>query len=108
MNPGCALDALVAEKVMGWKSTGMLELSVTDEEPWLDENQCEKWCTPKYSTDIAAAWKVVEKFSSRFSMSRDALGWHANMTPFVGGDCIADTAPHAICLAALKAVGVEV
>ncbi len=65
---------------------------------------------PHYSTDIAAAWEVVEKFQAEdfdvrvgFCRWRDdgRVGWLA----WVGkADALADTAPHAICLAALKAV----
>jgi len=62
---------------------------------------------PKYSTDIAAAWEVVEemelvvgygllyKWHVRNSWEDDLASVHTN----------ADTAPLAICRAALKVVG---
>ena len=64
-----------------------------------------------YSTDIAAAWEVVEKLKADgFSLmaewdDHDGM-WYfgfSNASSYKAGE--ADTAPHAICLAALKAVG---
>lgn len=66
---------------------------------------------PKYSTDIAAAWKVVEKLrdqygsvqvtQQRMTYVEILCMWSANIF------ASADTTPHAICLAALKASGYE-
>lgn len=70
---------------------------------------------PYYSTDIRAAWQVVEKLEREpngFAMTLESDGttrwwgvrfWQADT--FYDGE--AETAPHAICLAALKAVGVR-
>ena len=65
----------------------------------------------RYSTDIAAAWEVVEKVIYPHGWylvpmpETDGKGWGV----FRGDDwyevAIGDSAPHAICLAALKAVG---
>lgn len=60
-----------------------------------------------YSTQIAPAWLVVEKMSPYFDIFQDGGGW---VCRFGWGDkktlaAYADTAPLAICLAALKAVG---
>ncbi len=69
----------------------------------------------KYSTDINAAWKVVEKL-------RNEDYWFELVTPksfsldykcyFQLDDteveCIHETAPKAICLAALKLKGIEI
>ena len=78
---------------------------------------------PHYSTDIAAAWQVVEKMEtegwdvvvyhggegSTCDMSErsddDDLGGYVYTQEV--GDC-GISAPHAICLAALRAKGVEV
>jgi hypothetical protein len=63
-----------------------------------------------YSTSIEAAWEVVEKFNYRVELLREGEDswactiWEKNS--FSQGE--ADTAPKAIVLAALKAVGVEV
>ncbi len=118
MKAGRELDALVAEKVMGWKV-----LSHWDADGGIkhlvDHNQCEVRPAEfkPYSTDISAAWEVVEKLQSE--------GFHAcvhryvQKNPHWGAqfdkedlDVIcgptqgaAPTAPHAICLAALKTVG---
>jgi hypothetical protein len=102
MKAGRELDALVAEKVMGlppvYGPTGI------------------KWDgpIPAYSTDIAAAWEVVERIKgsqpeSTFSIEWIGTQWrvdfvYQNYDWYNEGDQ-ADTAPHAICLAALKAVG---
>lgn len=141
MNPGRELDALVAEKVMGWKrvekphkfGTGItihLRAPGKPEEP---NTVCEyitgdiaapclpSEFIPKYSTDIAAAWYVVEKIKHNGpaeAKDMDAtltieeadgewwVGWRWH--EWTGDGASAQSAPHAICLAALKAVGVEV
>lgn len=144
LKPGRELDALIAEKVMGWK----IEIHdsyarITDGEGArftplsVFRSNCE--CTmfrsddckcppstrihwwqacgqlPHHSTDIAAAWEVVGKFQAdhqevhiRYDGPGD--GW----TCGIGYDPwdnfyiwreSGNTAPHAICLAALRAVG---
>ena len=70
--------------------------------------------TPEpYSTDISAAWLVVEKFLPHFriecfedSVNTDEEGWHCDIWTVKGHACAegCDTAPLAICRAALKAV----
>ncbi len=105
------IDALIAEKVMGL----VVSDGITTE--WDD--------VPHYSTDIAAAWEVYQR-----------CFWYGK-TKYQPGDCLvvchnpycetkeeywvaymdydhlecftrADTAPMAICLAALKAKGIDV
>jgi len=131
MNPGRELDALVAEKVMGL-------------EPWPEQDprwQCKafkakiipygqeaKPCLPpEYSTDIAAAWEVMEKFKDRglevgwdkyrekwfcTNLAEDfRYAFDLDETEFKSTfndnsiAVLADTAPLVICVAALKAVG---
>ena len=62
-----------------------------------------------YSTDIAAAWQVVEKCAQYgvWTVWETHDGWNAGqmMDHHCVSEAMADTAPHAICLAALKAVG---
>jgi hypothetical protein len=104
VKPGPELDALVAEKVLGWNPL----------------------CTgvPDFSTDIADAWQVVEWVwplvdvgsgggTYRFQLQRsDAPGrpWVCELSTDPQGDFRThkigrgETAPHAICLAALRAV----
>ena len=104
MSPGRELDALVAEKVMGGR-----RMRTTDARYyWNGLNTNGE--LPAYSTDIAAAWTVVERLGDKFNfIGKCADGWNAVL--FYDGNShgeIAPSAPHAICLAALKAVGVEI
>lgn len=114
MEPGDELDALVAVKVMGWRiKEGLYPVDATGQSQFV---------VPSYSTDIAAAWLVVEHFTNQgkhFDISSTIRGsiadiksgvrhlqWVALVRNFPFAR--ADTAPHAICIAALKAVGCEV
>lgn len=137
---GRELDALVAERVMGWgwqasyKSgkrwfappehcgdLGSEHPATMKEEPehpwWLTAEPTENiWVVPYYSTDISAAWTVLQKFCDEESANypQDVLvewnGFHwfcyvnteQMLNPELQGK--ADTAPEAICRAALKAV----
>lgn len=96
MSPGRELDALVAEHAMGlspveW-SDGFLVYG----------SQHTGGVVPKYSTDMRAAWLVVENIRKRseFALEYDGIQWRARFTTWER----ALTAPHAICLAALLAV----
>jgi hypothetical protein len=128
MNPGRELDALIAEKVMG------LEVSFTIYPPEGADGyeiqkiggDCFDGCTklhwssmPEYSTDIAAAWEVVEKVRTKkisvslvtcWDDSKDMMQWVCKIE-WGGTDrfefALQDTAPHAICLAALKTMGID-
>ena len=126
---GPELDRLVAEKVMGWTnlddmwspflrnpSTGLYRK---------DANQQKTRWAP--STDIRAAWEVVEKLRtdgwapSLFGPIPEdgpwaglAIVWYAQLErqwldrtgkPREFAEDYGDTAPLAICLAALRAVG---
>jgi len=56
MEAGRDLDALIATKVMGWQSAyGFFRWEQTP------PSGGEPRAVPRYSTDIAAAWQVVEK-----------------------------------------------
>lgn len=115
MKPGRELDALVAEKVMGLKIN------------WDETTPCplcgdvgrfcgaRMWCShdgwyysqyKDYSTDIAAAWEVVEKLRGDGWIFNLSDSWAAQF--HMPGNILvvssAKSAPHAICLAALKAV----
>lgn len=100
MPAGRELDALVAEKVM----------------LWVVDRLSNHWCgvptngtalpsdIPSYSTDIGAAWEVVEKMRTHsdvqvwvrfvWELPMSARGIHA---------LLANLSPEAICRAALKA-----
>jgi hypothetical protein len=113
MEAGRELDALVAEKVMGIKAYRVnQDMEVfTNRRQFLDKG--DYWYTPSkdathalpyYSTDIAAAWLVVEKMRGpdfRLNKDGDWVCCFGGTITFCGEG---DTAPLAICLAALKAV----
>lgn len=103
---GRQLDAAVAEKVMGWDPHQLRGQPNKD----LYKDPCwgSYWCP---STDIAAAWEVVEKIrlDHDWALELDSLhtGWrvilyHAGQKPMVTQH--AETACLAICRAALLAV----
>ena len=134
MKPGRELDALVAEKVMGWKNCNPVATWDRWEygdpgDDWTDvENE---WCRgygvspynkyfmipfPRYSVNIADAWAVVEKMQASgfhyllFCSHESGLSAATfYLGPADGSDDVKSSmyAPHAICLAALKAVGVD-
>ena len=105
---GPELAAAVAEKVMGWTA----EALQSDMPGGVTVHALSIPSTWRPDRDIAAAWEVVEKMA--------ADGWTWNLGGGVrkrfmltlhdiGKDVVqysgeADTAPRAICLAALKAV----
>lgn len=125
LEAGRALDAMIAEKVMGWTwvkrlpefGTGVVRRSLvprhssrppaTGVEPITDGTIT----IPDYSTDLNAAWLVVEKTREReFLGGVDALttACEAWFSPLDDADCFhharTGTAPHAICVAALAAL----
>ena len=132
MEAGKELDALVAEKVMGiapseWPWGCHAEGHTMDEDVWcytcgMLYSEGER-VPPPYSSSISAAWRVVEKMRSggwlvsmlgmmegawegRYHasfrhVSQSEFGMHVRSAPASS----AMSAPHAICLAALEAVG---
>ncbi len=115
LKPGRELDALVAEKVMGEKPPEGSHYEGGGDWTtfrWIQDWACEtRHWPPQYSTNISAAWEVVEKFTEAFAdldLTVEKGVWECvfdtrEIVPrhFLAG---ADTAPHAICLAALAAV----
>jgi hypothetical protein len=116
MEAGRELDALIAEKVMGWTVELIVNSPCDAFEEWRD---AQGWRygpnPPLYSTDIAAAWEIAEKL--QLAVIPDASGgWCAGHALFRGPGWYeenvndwehADTAPLALCRAALAAVGAE-
>lgn len=117
---GRELDALVTEKVMGWEriptSADTPELEAY---PQFCEDGTFRGAPPNYSTDIAAAWLVVEamvhrdrRCQSRVSVTYDwfkqewTCAFFGEGNPLVGGSGghRAPTVMLAICHAALAAV----
>ncbi len=115
------LDAAIAEKVMGFKRATAetapsfaYNIDVLKQTWFLSEHEPGKcFSVPEpYSTDIAAAWQVVmsPKFPS-WAMKHDNESKLFTVQIEHDGNRYfeqADTAPRAICLAALKAVGVDI
>ena len=117
------IDKLVAEKVFGRHVHDYTQVSAMK---WRCQT-CNRLdytgqttVPHAYSTDIAAAWQVVAKMRlfvgptdawPRHQMEMDKANWVAWATyPNIDEAMFAvfaDTAPMAICLAALKAVGVD-
>ena len=94
------LDALVAEKVFGGKA-GASHWYLPHsgfEGPW-------------FSKSIASAWLVVEKMRARgfeFLIGNSTTRWRVAFHRYRQVSDFSDAlAPRAICLAALKALGVE-
>lgn len=135
------LDAMVAERVMGWKWHLCDQLNPQGEMVYHFRNDepPEHWKRPtvvatptlpevrgvrlfvylglrNYSTDIAAAWEVRQEIKRRdleiTVSTHGGLGNKTDDTCIIRGgeeerwDGSANTAPLAICLAALRAVGV--
>lgn len=110
MRPGPQLDELIEKKIFDWKDPasdlqipGMRVVPSKGNTTWRP-----------YSTDIAAAWRVVEELDllsgfsfersdNKFQFAKYAGGYENDRDVFVE----ADTAPLAICLAALKAKGIS-
>lgn len=99
LEAGSELDKLIAEKVMGWR--------VVDDRGSYHAYDGETWLGIladyfPFSTDIRAAWEVVERIGLSVLKIND--GWQARR--YVGAYDICSsndvTAPMAICRAALK------
>ena len=137
MKAGRELDALVAEKVMGWdgchsihycedtwynycKNPGCYATGADEDEmigSWDGGEPPIPGCKgyPPYSTSIAEAWLVVEKFDTwevhrwydpkykRYDGDFYVSCYLTKHDPEMFGEATADTAPLAICRAALKA-----
>lgn len=114
MKPSRELDAKVAKHIMGYEC-------VCDEIP-IDcpiHAHNDRDTLRPYSTDVAAAWRVIIKMrelgfgftisdnANRHAGHIDCRFWRLN-DDMRRGIAIEDKAPIAICLAALKAAGVEV
>lgn len=127
MKAGSKLDLLVAEKVMSAKLVDLgpnysialvnpaggthhphlFQMKTCDGKMWDPEYED----PPPYSTKISVAWEIVEKMIKDgfddFSLdySDDWLCFFSDYSE-AGGKFGSDTAPLAICLAALKTLGI--
>lgn len=114
MNPGRELDRLVAERVMGWKlhSRNMVHYmrATGDEKRSRPVVDVREWSP---SEDIADAWLVVEKLARRrYEVGVQTSDGRYTVLIARNGQASAaasaETAPHAICLAAIQAYGQKV
>ena len=109
MKAGRELDTLVTEKIFG------MEPSKGD--GYHRKSRKDAWqIVPHYSTDIGAAWHVVEHMRANvpdyraLRMESVPLGYtvafysHKNRLDRIGAFVAAETAPLAICRAALAAM----
>lgn len=114
LKPGRELDVLVAEKVIGWRWEGLWIISPNEQRWEISTREALDFAVPRFSADIAAAWEVVEKLEKDIQITKQRRPcteisdqeetWYYAF--IVNGDGFkAETAPHAICLAALKALG---
>ena len=119
MPAGREMDALIAEKIMGYT---LSELSLPAYPKYklfdIESGEFSGYVkeVPHYSTDIAASWEVTEKitdqkhwaFKLRRLPGKDYMACFIRLTK-TGRDDFeskpSKTAPFAICRAALKAMG---
>jgi len=99
------LDALVAEKVLGIPPEMIHNQEGGKHFKFVDGRECRIAVNAYYSTNIGAAWQVVEK-CKRLKLSQMSDGyWRAAFSrDGVWESREAETASRAICLAALAAV----
>ena len=105
MKPGSKLNALVATKVMGWTSFG----DYWNNGPTHKDRVFKKWYW-KPSEDIDCAWEVVKKLGGFYTAESSPVKHHWSFPITIYGcpgwvGAEGDSAPHAICLAALTSVG---
>ncbi|HUR38493.1 MAG TPA: hypothetical protein VM222_03325 [Planctomycetota bacterium] len=119
---GRDLDALVAEKVMGWIEVRKQSIANAFGQHVMDDyvgqpsiGVTQPVLVPRYSSMIQEAWKVADHLRNRSQFVAVISGMGPQgVQPWIckinrdGGflEERADTAPVAICLAALKAVGI--
>lgn len=96
LKAGRELDALVAEKVMGWTHVTN-GYGVPPLHPNSKPTARAAGTIPNYSTDFAASMEVVKR------IQREGHPW--TFTGLFHEHADIDKLPEAICLAALKSVG---
>jgi hypothetical protein len=110
--PGRELDAFVAEKVMGWTRHRRMDGDDVDYDfNWVPpqfKGDVAYWrLLPHYSTEIRDAWEVVKESNAMFELYSNPIRktWTARFKGPFEGSVTVETAPHAICVAALRAIG---
>lgn len=109
------LNALVAEKVMKHTIQWVNDVpflsykrGTAPGSPYVLSDGTELHSVPNYANDIAAAWQVVEKLPYYIEIGKTSDGRYFCKVNPMEVTAQAQTAPRAICLAALDAAGVTV
>lgn len=101
MEPGRELDALIEQHVFG-KRVEWIQDEVTDPYPIVPAEY--GYIVENYSSDISAAWEVVEKRNRWFSLQWNGLEYVCEIGIDAPCKIGAKSAPEAICKAALLAI----
>lgn len=114
MEPGRELDALIADKVMGWKECGIEGLRTRTAWGKPSHFDCNdpRVRIPGFSTDISAAWEVEVQFNQDSEVKSDYMiglymivGLQPHLKPSLDDlFLIAHATPEQRCKAALLAV----
>ena len=115
LKPGRELDVLIAEKVMGWLPGGANPLLACPAGgSSADEGQTSICTPPNYSTEIGAAWAVIERLFLQYQFRTILIPdwqnywlahvYHRDEDIYIAAHSY-KTAPEAICKAALLAIG---
>jgi hypothetical protein len=113
MKPGRELDALIAEKVMGYSDVKVGFIDGINWDKGFPPGKKIAHAISHYSTDISAAWEVVDKLLDKWSFDLSSISGKYFRVILTGGGneshlkrlvVETETATHAICLAALKAM----
>ena len=107
MPAGCEVDSLVAEKVMGWRSGIINDACRVIRLPYEGPG----WETWSPSTDISAAWEIVEKMGRPIEIKglySPPEKWQVEVGGYTRTRSYGEQLPLAICRAALKAAKGEV
>lgn len=110
------LNALVAERVMELRNVRVMHGQTVYDmiHTYAIDNKGQETITyqpdliPNCCNDIVDAWEVVETVPKYFEVAKTADGRYFCKIMPDRIEVEASTAPRAICLAALKAVGVEI
>lgn len=116
MNAGRSLDVLVATRVLGWAHAAVDGVECLTDADCVYHLRPDQWSIPAFSTDIAAAWQVVEWLREMghglvikaYPANGNYIYTYTAHIPRIDATIPSPDAPLAICLAALKAVGVDV
>lgn len=103
---GIELDVRIAREVMGLRAKHEVTSSWSawyfGKDDW--DSHYDRHPEFHYSTNVAAAWEVVSQLGLPFELNCDdeQTLWNARFNLDRGEWAQASTAPHAICLAALR------